>query len=88
MNIRADKIFLLLIIMITVNEESCILTVLEIRLTRKIYSKSLFVKEKSFCCSSVLVIHSLASQFPAMSNDNICVSGLKGISKAKIDELL
>lgn len=59
----------------------------EIRLTRKIYSQRWFVKEKSFCCTSVVAIHSLASQFPAMSNDNTCINCLKGNSKAKIDEL-
>lgn len=34
MNIRADKIFMLLIILITVKQETCLLTVFKIRLTR------------------------------------------------------
>lgn len=57
MNIRADKIVTALIIPVTVKHDDCILTVLKVGLAKKMYSQSWFVKEKSFCCPSVVQLH-------------------------------
>lgn len=59
MSVRADKILTVLIIPITVKHKACILTVLKIGLAKKkiMYLQSWIVKEKSFCCPSVVRLY-------------------------------
>jgi len=81
MNIRPDKILTVLTMLITVKHKACISIVLKSRLAQKMYSKSWFVKKIFLLLSCGTVLHSLASQFPAMDDDNICANCLNLFEK-------